>query len=223
MKSSEQTDLEHLALSGEVARQLAHDFSNFLYTLLLRIDTWEGAPKPQAPDWQRLKEDARQISQMLHEWSRFHNRVLPGEPTDIDLNQLIRQVLSQFPSGNMPGVERTAALSVQSARIRRHALDVKHLVLLLLEEIVQRCQISEWMNPRIAIQTETTQQGAVVRMVVSHDSGADGHRELAEECPPFLVRTACDSLALRLDAKIRRDAGTHGGFTIVVELPHLPG
>ena len=38
MNSPEQMELENMALAAELARQLCHDFSNFIYNLFLQIE-----------------------------------------------------------------------------------------------------------------------------------------------------------------------------------------
>src|ERR1700687_2540424 len=55
MKTREQIDLENMALSAELSRQLGHDFSNFVYNLLLQVEIWQNLPKPQRPDWEKIK------------------------------------------------------------------------------------------------------------------------------------------------------------------------
>src|SRR5260370_373825 len=88
----EQVDVQNLALAAELARQLCHDFSNFIYNLFLQIEIQETSAAAAGPGaWEGIKRESKRMARLLQEWDHFQSRFSFDETT-IDLHQLIRQV-----------------------------------------------------------------------------------------------------------------------------------
>src|SRR5215510_11110022 len=80
-------------VSDELGHQLAHDCSNFLYTLGLKIQLLEARPM-QPLDWSRVKEDSARLIALLEQWQNYHDR--PTTQAKVDLNELVRQAAAVF-------------------------------------------------------------------------------------------------------------------------------
>ena len=204
MKTREQLDLENMALAAELSRQLAHDFSNFVYNLLLQIEIWETSPKQLQPDWVHIKQDGKKMASLLQQWDRFQS---PEEPTKVDLHEVIRKVASAGSPANIQ-VDLAPSILAMPLWITCCPLEARHLLRLLLADIVQTWQDAAGTDPAVSIQTEIISTKVIVRILTP---------ELSRACPPAenaaeilddvqsksLVAAACRSLALRLDASIQ--------------------
>src|SRR5260370_1547607 len=100
MKTPDQelVELENLALAAELARQVCHDFSNFIHNLFLQIAIGETSAAAAGPgDWEGIKCESKRMARLLQEWDHFQSRFSFDETT-IDLHQLIRQVAAEMSS-----------------------------------------------------------------------------------------------------------------------------
>jgi hypothetical protein len=207
----EQIELENMALTAELSRQLAHDFSNFVYHLLLQIEIWETVTPPRPADWKQIKKEAREMAGLLKGWERFHGRCSAEEPTKTDLHQLIRQMVKERSPRDCP-VQLAPAILAEPLWFTSCALAVKHLLLLLLEEAA---------NPRpettaapVSVATEKTNETVIVRMQTldETDKGIEAH-------PTSLLEATCRTLAQRLDATLEREQANEGQALFRLELP----
>ncbi len=195
MNTREQTELENAALANELSRQVAHEFSNFVYNLFLRIEIAENSQNSQPFDWQHVKQESRKMASLLQQWERFHSRTLAGQPVEVDLHELIRRSVSEAAPLS---VELAPLISAESLRIVGCALEVKHLLRLLLEEAF----LSQSGDRNVSVRTETIHDRAVVRISVEGGRFASDDREADT---PSLLAAACRSLAVRLEAAIQRE------------------
>jgi hypothetical protein len=205
MKTREQMEVEDMALAGELARQLGHDLSNFVYNIFLQIEIWETSSSPPKPDeWRRIQKEGKYMTELLKEWGRFHTRTA-DETTKFDLHQLIRQMASDV-SANALAVELSSSVSAGPLWITGSSLGIRHLLRLLVTSVVPARENA----PRtVSIQTESAPTNAIVRI-------------LAAGLPPdprSLVTAACQSLAMRLDATIHREPHADGRHALSVEFP----
>ena len=66
MENRDISELEEMALGAELARQLCHDFSNFLYNLFLSFEIAKASPgSVKATDWDSVKAYGDRIVQLL--------------------------------------------------------------------------------------------------------------------------------------------------------------
>jgi hypothetical protein len=210
LNAREQAELENAALANELSRQVAHDFSNFVYNLLLQIEIAENSSQPLRLEWDQLKRDGKHMADLLRQWEHFHSRLLAEEPTEIDLHELIRQVAGDILSEGLR-VQLAPPISAKPLKIKSCRIEVKHLLRLLLEDAFHE---AEQTVPSVSIQTEVGDGKAVLRI----EMPVRGTKTQAEDYPS-LVAATCRSLALRLDATIHRDARDHGACFVVVEFP----
>jgi hypothetical protein len=221
MKTPEKVDLEMMALAVELARQLGHDFSNFLYNLLLQIEIWETSRNPQkAPDWEHLKRDGQKMVRVLNEWHDFHNRFSMQEVTKIDLHQLIQQVAAKASLGGS-AVQLSPSISAEPLWVTGSPVCAGHLLRLLLEDTVHKWEDATGVTPALSIETEIVKATAIVRIIAVYP--CEGTHSNAEEPPrdddqqPSLVEATCQSLALRLEATIQRERHADGRHLVQVE------
>src|SRR4051794_22349901 len=91
MENREHTEMENMALAAELARQLCHDFNNFLYNLFLLFEISKASPASVKPsDWDSVKNHGDKLVRLLRDWDQFHRR-FSFEECDIDLNELLRK------------------------------------------------------------------------------------------------------------------------------------
>jgi hypothetical protein len=213
VNTREQTELENAALANELSRQVAHEFSNFVYNLFLRIEIAENSPKAQPFDWQHLKQESRRMASLLEQWERFHSRTLAEETVEVDLHDLIRRAVGDASLRDVR-VEVTPAISAETLGIMGCAQEVKHLLTLLLEGAILACLESTSVEPTVSVQTETGNDRAVVRILT-------GPIGVCAEPTSSLLEATCRSLAVRLEARIHTEpCGQHR--LVTVDFPMRP-
>src|SRR5262249_5805243 len=127
---------ENLALGAELARQLCHDFRNFIYNLTLQLEIQEASATALAPkDWESIKREGKKIANWLQEWDRFR-RQSPVEDPPIDLNRVVRRIAEDLAAEGRtlalgPSIG-DGALSVTGAEI-----GIRFLLRLLIEDALQ--------------------------------------------------------------------------------------
>jgi hypothetical protein len=216
LRTRVQTELEYAALANELSRQVAHDFSNFIFNLLLHIEIWEKSANPQQTDWDQLKREGKHMASLLRQWEHFHSRLLAEQPTEIDLHELIRQVAGDAELEGRQ-LQLTPSISANALSIQGCRNEVKHLLRLLLEDAFQRCRT----EPTVSIQTETANGKAVVR-IEAHSSEPrfeEASTTSTDGRPSSLVLATCRSLAVRLGATIGRETAESGPCVAAVEFP----
>ena len=131
MNAHNQLEIENLALAIEPARQLGHDFGNFLYTFFLQFEIWETTgTAPKLREWETIKREGKKVADRLQEWRHFNGRFSFVENT-IDLHQVIRDcadaTIAQGRAGVPPELllslhDVTPAMQLQGARANAAAL-----------------------------------------------------------------------------------------------------
>lgn len=209
MKSREEIDLENMALASELARQLCHDFSNFLYNLFLQIEIGAIAEKSSNQgNWQAIKQDGDKVSRRLQEWARFHDRFLYTE-TAIDLHEVLCTVAQEL-SSQRHTVQLAPEITAGPLVIVCSAVDCKHLLRLLIEDLFETAAESAEATPAVTVQTANVNQNAVVRIAGGVNS---------EPVEGTLLAAACRSLAVRIGAAIHRERSADGRTVLLVEFP----
>lgn len=208
---TEQRDLASLAVAGELARQLCHEFSNFLYNLMLQAEIGLAGPAPQG--WDSMKLEGRKLTRLLQEWEVFHKRFTFTE-TSVDIHAVIRQ-LAQELAASKCRIELAPKVSAGPLCVRTSLLDCRHLLLLLAEDLLRSWRRRE-AEPTLTIGTENAHERAIIRLIASvgdgecvEPAGADGS----------LLESACRSLAVRLGANLEREPAERGRSAVWVEFP----
>ena len=142
LTAHEQTDQANAALSVELSRQLAHDFSNFLFNVLLQIEIWENSPHALAAECQHLKREGKKIASLLQQWQQLNDKLIPAAiPPGIDLHHLLRQAAANVAADD-PVVDLAPDVMADALMIQEGAAEIKHLVRLLLEDALALCKTS---------------------------------------------------------------------------------
>src|SRR5438477_6161629 len=67
--------LEHAALRGELARSMAHEFNNFLNTILMQVAILEATvPAAIRADIALLGKESKKVSKVIQDWQRWRAR-----------------------------------------------------------------------------------------------------------------------------------------------------
>lgn len=197
MDSREENELKNMALTAELARQLCHDFRNFLYNVSLQIEADAvSQSNPQPENWIGIKKEVEKITQRLRDWDQFHQRFSHVEAA-VDLHEAIRQLdLELAPQGYH--LQLAATIQAGPQWITTSTLGCRHLLRLLLEEA---CHSSETtianVNSAVSIQTEVTSDNALVRIAAENQSAARAST---------LVASAARAIALRIGATVRSES-----------------
>jgi hypothetical protein len=211
MNSSQHRNIEDLALAGELARQLCHDFNNFLYNLFLQIEIATAAPgrvKPQ--DWDAIKRAGEKVVGRIRDWDRFHAR-FSMEEEQVDLHQLIERLVKDTSCAQRC-VELKKAATGEPVCINSASLELVHLLRLLLEEALD-AQVDEQNSSASAIiDASRDATKACIRINAAKTSASK------EDAKETLQSAACRSLAVRLGADIRRRTAD-GRLVIEIDLP----
>jgi len=200
MRSQEEIELENMALAAELARQLCHEFSNFVYTLFLQIEIGAAAPaSSKGENWAAIKRDGRDIVRLLREWDHFHGRFSFAE-TAVDLHQVIREMAAGAVAQER-SVNLTPAISAGALTINGSAVDTRHLLRLLVEDLFREGEETSARVLAVSIETAVEEGKAVVRLATTRTFTSGGSDQDEES----LMAAACRSLAVRLGAAIQRE------------------
>jgi hypothetical protein len=219
----EQVELENLALAAELARQVCHDFSNFIHNLFLQIAIGETSAAATGPgDWEGIKRESQRMARLLHEWDHFQSRFSFDETT-IDLHQLIRQVAVEMSSRDRP-VQLAPSILGDPLCVGGASLDSKHLLRLLVEEAFHTWQEAAGTVPAVSIQTENVNSKASVRILAQASPETAGaavawDATRVEALQTSLLAATCRSLAVRLGATIQRERHEDRRYVIQIEFP----
>jgi hypothetical protein len=203
MDIRDQAELENMALAGELARQLVHDFGNFLNALRLQLEVCTRFPdKPT--NWTRTKADVEELGHLIQEWWRFSPQTLDANGTE--LVALLREVAESVQN-------RERALNVQivassdSAWLAVPSADVRRLFFLLLHGL--SCQpASDAVRPTVNIEVRPeSEQIVVVFQCKGLDPSFFRIFEPDARCHTPLWTAACRSMAMRLDVSIQLRGG----------------
>jgi hypothetical protein len=212
MTSRDDIDMQNMALAAELARQLCHDFNNFIYNLFLQIEIDASTPAHgDGAAWDGVKAEAKHIMRRMEEWNRFQSRFSFTE-APIDVHAAIRQVAAERARDGHT-IQLSAAIADGPLLAVGAMLDIRHLLHLLIEEVQEKWEGAD-VAPRIAIDTSADGPIAVVKISAAARAGRPVSNETMS-----LVASACRSLAVRLGATIEREMQPPTTYAVRVELP----
>jgi hypothetical protein len=218
----EQVEVQNLALAAELARQVCHDFSNFIYNLFLQIEIGETSAAAAARDWESIKRESKRMARLLQEWDHFQSRFSFDETT-IDLHQLIRQVAAEMSSRDR-AIQLAASVSAEPLCVGGASVATRHLLRLLLEEVFHTWEEATGTVPAVSIQTENVVSNASVRILAQASPETAGPRAAwdatrVEALQTSLLAATCRSLAVRLGATIQRERHEDRRYVIQIDFP----
>jgi hypothetical protein len=220
MNDPQKEELEQMALSAELARQVVHDCSNFLYNVLLQAELLAKRPQDDRPDWSGLKHEAKRLANRIQEWHHY-GTALNSEKHEIELNSVVRDVVTEL----MP--EGCFALGPTQAPLHLTTLpgETKRLVCFLLQAVLVPSEFDNSIDSPPLIETEKKAETILLRISGIPHAG-DALRGLpGRDCDspeigrPTLVIDACKSIAIRLDAKIYLENEAGRPVALLVEFP----
>src|ERR1051325_10764131 len=170
MASNEQADQINLAIATELARQLCHDFNNFLYNLFLQIDITAAAPE-KGGNWDGIKRAGAKIVQRLREWDRFQRRFSFDE-APVDLHELLRGVVAEIKSEDRP-ISLGFSPKVGPLCVGTSRPDCRHLLRLLMEDTMDIWMGANGEPPKVSIETEQIDSTAIIR--INAAGGGEGN------------------------------------------------
>lgn len=214
MEHREEANLENMALAAELARQLCHEFSNFLYNLLLQIEIGETSQADAShKNWASIKGDAKKITRLMQEWDGFHDRFAFSE-NEVDLHAVIRRMASQA-SVQDHTLHLSPTISGTVLPIVNSEIDCRHLLRLLVEDVAKECRGAAEEVPAVSLDTERTKTNVTVRITACMLDRAP--KQLTEE--ETLLAAACRALAVRVGANIHRERNDDSRLLVLVEFP----
>jgi hypothetical protein len=216
MKTPQQLEVEQLALAAELARQIGHECSNFVYCVILKLELWQATRSPATfDDWLSIQQEAKKLAVCLQDWHDFHGRIEMHEQR-IDLPRLVDEAGNELREYH-PDLDLAISHADAPLWIMSDFVGITHLLQLITRDLIQGSQGES--SPAVSIQTSTTDSAAIVTVSIpkSKNDGAATHEE-----PSSLLHKACQSLAVRLDAKLIRQHDSEGRYSIQIELPRCP-
>jgi hypothetical protein len=219
MESREKSDLESLALSAELARQLCHDFNNFLYNLLMQIEIAKVSPTSASDNvWDAVNRAGAEIVRRLREWDKFQRRYVFDETT-VDLHRVIRDVVDRVVT---PDRRITLAPSIHAEKLEigTATLDCRHFLHLLLDDTINTWMETTETIPVVSVSTGKSGSSAHVRIVAENaNEPLPSRADSSDDRIETLMAAACRSMAVRLGATISRDRDERGREVILVAFP----
>ncbi|MBY0525127.1 MAG: HAMP domain-containing histidine kinase [Gemmataceae bacterium] len=208
-----------LADVGELAGTVAHEFNNFLNTLLLHIAVLEH----RSPDAEQreLKDIRRQASAMAALIKQFqhYRRSQRFAPAPVDLNAIVRTAIERGVAEESPH-----AVALALAPDLPAALGIKDdLVRVSVFLVRNALRVSP---SRVAVSTSH-----VAGLVILHiaDFGPSVPAESlyhffepqgkSREAANGLELATCHSIVRRMGGKISAESGAEGGVVLTVQLP----
>ena len=220
MKNPQQEELEQMALSAELARQVVHDCSNFLYNVLLQAELMQKLAHENRPDWSGLKREAKHMANRIQEWHRYGS-ALNSDKSEIDLNSIVRDVVTEL----MPEGSFAQDLAPAPLHLRSLPAVVKRLVCFLLQAVLVPSEFDSPIDSPPLIHTEKKAETILLRISgIQHARDAlhglpGGENDSPETGHPTLVIDACKSIAVRLDARVHLEAEAGRPVALLVEFP----
>jgi signal transduction histidine kinase len=213
--------LERMAHRGELAGPMGHEFTNFLNVLLLQV----AVLKYQMPETYHadLAEITRQGTLAVEVVNQFHQTMRPEAPPEaiLDLRELVAEAIEELRS--IAPVDSSLVLQQAPDQLPIGGMrtDIKRLVRLLVSNAIRA---GAQTNQPVSVHTEEKETAIILRV---EDGGSTPSEKAllhifdlsqpAREGVNALELAACNSLARRLNARIRAEARPEGGLCIVVE------
>jgi C4-dicarboxylate-specific signal transduction histidine kinase len=215
--------LEHAALRGELARPMAHEFNNFLNTILIQVAILETViPEALRTDLAVVSKESKKIAKVIQDWQRWGTR--PTQQQPLDINGIVQDALRS------PIVEPVAAnvvldLAPGPLFARTAPLPLRQLCVLLLSGIAKN-KDARGDAIKVIVRTRRSEGQALLTFI---DNGPHlSAQSLVELFDPIrseraglefaVVRNLAEGLEGRLVAENSRDGGLAISFaTAIVE------
>jgi signal transduction histidine kinase len=208
--------LERLANVGELAGLLVHEFTDFLNMLLLQLSVLEmRLPRDQHEDLMEVRRQGERVTALV---GRFHSyrRGQPGRPGAVDLNKVVRRVVTRFEKEPEWTGKVKLEASALAPSVRGPESDVRRLVRFLVGNALR-------VGGSVRVATESS--GKQLRLIVEDTGPAVSEADLPYVFHPtrdprsgvdVLELAACRSLSRRLGGTIQAEALPSAGLRIVV-------
>jgi len=214
MAENPNREWEEDALLGELARPLAHEFNNFLNTLLLQIAVLEHGQAPS--ELGAIRREAKEIANLVRQWQRYIKQPRPAEEA-IDWNPIIREVAQNTDSD---GVALEVSLSARPARVCGSPVDLKRLCDLIIGHAL--AAVRQRTLGKIRIETQAQADEVVLRVTDNREGTANQDTATwfdIRRTGQTLELAACQSLVRRLGGRIEAVMSAAHELTIQVILP----
>jgi signal transduction histidine kinase len=211
----ELSEWDDLLTVGEAMAGLTHTLNNSLNTMLLQASTLQlRADKSLREDIGVIRREGGQAAARLRplQQVRESRRQVRAQS---DLNAAVRQALAGFPEGSV-----RAELGVALPGVPAPPIPLRRLTTLLLR-VARACQMPA--DRPVGLRTEA--RGQEVRLLLQFEGvrvGPEGLNNVTELAADLLggmhelERTAAQSLARRLGARVRVSDRPEGGVTVAV-------
>jgi signal transduction histidine kinase len=205
---------EEDALLGELARPLAHEFNNFLNTLVLQMAVMEHGRTPSADDLAAIRREAKAVAGLIRQWQRYIKQSAPAQA--IDWNPIVREAAQ---SAGQQGASVEVSLAPQPARVCGSLVDLRRLCRLIVGNAVAATKQREFGKVRVL--TEAADGKIALRVSDNReDVGADVSTWFdVRGARSSLEMAACQSLVRRLGGSIEALKKGANELTIQVLLP----
>jgi len=211
-----------LADLGELGSPLAHEFNNFLNTLVLQAAVLEQQlPENLRPELAKVRQQANRVAALVKQLQNYR-RGLPPAPVPVDVNRIAAAALQTVRQrvGEEAGKHTVAALAPDLPAVECDELDLLRLCTFLIGNAVRAAA-----GGRVVVRTESA--GQHVRLIVEDAGPAvapDALHDVFElglkgrPGTESLELAACRSIARRLRGQVHAANRAAGGLTITVEL-----
>jgi signal transduction histidine kinase len=208
--------LEEVALIGELARPLVHEFNNFLNVFLLQISVMELTAAGPGLDLAVLRTEGKKMANLIRDWQHLIKRK-PDHAQKSDLNQTIRDLVARPMIESAVSIEVHLDLDKEPLWIKGALPEARRLCWLLIHSAWHVRAESAPSERAVRVRTEKRQQQAV--LTIARDGPALSTQQLQELFDPIrsvgsgLELAACKSLASRLDGRLH--AENHAGGIVI--------
>lgn len=239
-----------LASTGELASPLTHEFNNFLNIVLLHVALLETeVPEKLRPELIELRRQGATMTRLVKQFQQ-HRRRLHSVLIPADLNRLVHEavgIIADRPGspgqaleirlppssqieftglGRPSSVPLTLELAADLPLVHGSPADLKRLCTFLLTNAAAAAGSA---GGSVALGTHYNDSHVFLRV---EDTGPpispDALHQVFEPATAGRPETnslelaACESLARRLQGRIRCENRLEGGVAVIVELPRIP-
>ena len=212
-----------LADLGELGGPLAHEFNNYLNTLVLQAAVLEQQlPENLRPELAKVRQQANRVAGLVKQLQNYR-RGAPPTPTAVDFSRVVSDAVEAVRQ--RCGAEAVKQLEVHLDRtlpsVEADELDLRRLSIFLIGNGVRA-------SAGGAVTVRTNMAGQNVRLTVE-DSGPavapEALHDVFELVPKpragveALELAACRSIARRLHGQVSAENRAGGGLTMTLELP----
>jgi signal transduction histidine kinase len=231
-----------LAQVGELAGPVAHEFNNFLNTILLQVAVLElDAPERLRAEFAQIRRQGNEVTAVVKQLQQYRRKRQPV-PQPLDLNRLVRETVATLvrPSAELlrepllrpapappegegsappPGVPVSLELAADLPPVTGSRPDLQRLLTFLLSNAAA-------VSPAVTVRTERADGWALLHVEDRGPAVDPGLLPRFFEPGPAvrpgtnsLELAACKTLVRRLQGKIQGENRPDGGLAVRVELP----